>query len=527
MRSTTLFSLYAGMIAALILCLGWLTVFSLDKAHWWDERSRLANESYELHLKLQADIYRLLKQHRDALLFGNQDDGAAQLQLRDRINATLEGIRSTIAREIQMVGQEELEELALIDEIGANVKAVHAALLELYPVSQIVDTGELINQLEALAQENYDLRLASQIEEALEEEKEEVEEVAKASAAFRDTKESITYAILLIAFVLMAVGFVSFNAQFRRPLLRLQESLSRLRRADYTAPVALGGSREFMDLSRVLGDMVTALSQREASRNEMRQQLEATVIARTKELERMVQRLETGESNRKRLMADISHELRTPLAIILGEADVALRTRKDLDGGQIEALTRIRESAKHTNQIVDDMLTVARQEAGQLRLDRREVDLRSVVRDAVDMFPQMVKIDVPSEPVLFAVDEVRLRQSVLAILQNARRYGGPRISVELQTTSSDIKLMVQDDGPGLSDEEKRNAFERFYRGTNASSQEVEGTGLGLPVVKSIVVAHGGDVILSDSKMGGLAVSIHLYRSQLMRVVAGVDARKTA
>lgn len=334
--------------------------------------------------------------------------------------------------------------------------------------------------------------------------------------------------LVRVGAVLLVGALLSFNAQIRRPVIRLQTALDRLRGADYSAMVSLGGSREFRDLGLVLNGMAESLSAREASRAEQRRQLEETVAARTAELQQLIDKLETGEENRKRLMADISHELRTPLAIILGEADVTLRTNGALSEDVSDALARIRESAKHTNQIVDDMLTVARYEAGQLRLDRRETDLRKVIRDAVAMFPSSVAVVNPETPVLAQVDEVRLRQSVLALLQNARRYGGPNVVASVTQDGTGLVIAVEDDGPGLSAAEKSQAFDRFFRGSNASGQAVEGNGLGLPVVKSIVEAHGGTVDLQDVEAGGLRVVISLPKEPRMKVVAtGSAPRKSA
>nr|MDJ0863012.1 HAMP domain-containing sensor histidine kinase [Gammaproteobacteria bacterium] len=224
---------------------------------------------------------------------------------------------------------------------------------------------------------------------------------------------------------------------------------------------------------------------------------------------------------------DISHELRTPLTIILGEADVALRTVSGADESVSDALARIREAARHTNQIVNDLLTVARQEAGQLRLDRRDTDLCKILNDAAQMFPQDVTLNLPREIARLTVDGVRLRQSLLALFQNARRYGGANVSATLSATPDTLSIVVEDDGPGLSDDEKRHAFERFFRGSNASGSGAEGTGLGLPVVKSVVEAHGGTVALTDSDLGGLAVRIELPRHQAMRVIEAGEPRKSA
>ena len=511
MRSSALFVIYTLCIVGLVGGLAVLTLYSLEKSRWWDARTQLAQESHALHLKLEANLYRLFKQHGDALLIGDRDGGAGEAELRARIDENLDDIRSVIAREIQLVGDEEIEELQLLDEIEGDIRSVNAAIATLTSSGEPIETFIQIERLAALLDGDIDDELDRKINAALEEEIEEVQEVLEEAAAFRNWNKRLVYIILLVAAATFLVALLSFSSQIRQPIIRLQNGVNRLRDADYSEPVYLGGSREFRDLGTVLNLMAEQLADRELSREEQKRHLEETVVARTSELQSLVDKLEIGEENRKQLMADISHELRTPLAIILGEADVTLRTAGALSDDVSDALARIRDSAKHTNQIVDDMLTVARYEAGQLRLDRKDVDLRQVIQGAVSMFPGKVNVATPKTAVPAQVDEVRLRQAVLALLQNSRRYGGPEITVELSENASAHVIAIEDDGPGLSPNEKSQAFERFFRGSNASGQGVEGSGLGLPVVKSIVEAHGGTVELLDGEMTGLRVVIELPR----------------
>ncbi|MEM9476941.1 MAG: HAMP domain-containing sensor histidine kinase [Pseudomonadota bacterium] len=527
MRSTTLFGVYAVVIIGLIGGLAGITLYSIDKSRWWDARTQLAQESYGLHLKLEANIYRLFKQHGDALLIGDRDGGAEEADLRVRIQQNLADIRDVIAREIQMVGEEEIEELALLDDIENDIRAVNRAIATLTESGEPIETFVQIERLAALLDGEIDVELDRKIEDALEEELEEMEEVLVEAAAFRAGNERLVYGILTASLAMLFVGALSFNGKIRGPIVRLKKSIDKLRAAHYGDKIELGGSHEFRELGRVLSNMSEGLAEREASGEEQKQILEETVSARTAELQKLIDKLEIGEENRKQLMADISHELRTPLAIILGEADVTLRTSPKLADEVSDALARIRDSAKHTNQIVDDMLTVARFEAGQLRLDRKETDLRRIIHDAVAMFPGEVVIRIPDAPVTAPVDEVRLRQSVLSLLQNARRYGGPTITAALEFNDRAIAVSVEDDGPGLSAAEKSQAFDRFFRGSNTSGQGVEGSGLGLPVVKSIVEAHGGSVELQDAKEGGLRVLLTLPKEPRMKVVSTSAVRKSA
>jgi len=519
MRSTTLFGIYAAIVIALLCGMAGLTLYSLEKADWWEARKQLAQESYSLHLKLEANLYRLFKQHGDTLLIGERDGGEVVRALQGKIRENLSGIRNAIAREIQMVGEEEIEELVLLDEIEQDIRSVNAAIANLSSSEEPEEAFIQIERLAALLDGDIDDELDRKINAALRGELEEVEETLEEAEAFRRWNVSLVYVIMLGGITTLAMSLLSFNAQIRQPIIRLQDGMNRLRNSDYSQAVYLGGSREFRDLGGIFNQMGKQLAEREVSREEQKKYLEETVSARTFELQKMVDRLEIGEENRKRLMADISHELRTPLAIILGEADVTLRTAGSLSDDVSDAFTRIRDSAKHTNQIIDDMLTVARFEAGQLRLDRQETDLRKVVQDAVSMFPDSPIITLPETAVLARIDEVKLRQAVLALLQNARRYGGPTVSVDLHESSENIVIAVEDDGPGLSATEKSQAFERFFRGSNASGQGIEGNGLGLPVVKSIVEAHGGIVELQDPDDGGLRVVIELPKDPRIKLLA--------
>lgn len=518
MKSTTLFGLYAASIVVLAIAIGGVTLYSLDKARWWDARIQLAQTSYSHHLNLESNLFNLIKQHSFGLLIGDRDEGTGERELKQRINQNIADIRNTIAREIEMVGEEEVEELELLDQIATDIIKVNNELSKLAADDGTLASPTNIERLTVLLDTGIEQSLAAKIEAALEEEKEEVEETLADADAFRTWNERFIYSLLLVALLLVGIGLVSFNRLIRRPMLVLKHNLARLRRADYNQPVGLGGCAEFQDLGEVLSDMAQALSEREATREEQQQYLETTVEKRTSELQKLVDQLETGEENRKRLMADISHELRTPLTIILGEAEVALRNSRDLSGPVSDALARIRDASKHTNQIVDDMLTVARHEAGQLRLDKRDIDVRHVVQEAIEMFPQDILYEVPDNEIMLSIDRVRVRQSILALFQNARRYGGPTISVDISQTSDTLEIVVEDDGPGLDRDEKRNAFERFFRGSNASGKGIEGNGLGLPLVKSIIESHGGSVSLSDADLGGLAVHIFLPLKPTMRLV---------
>lgn len=294
MRSTTLFGLFAAGFVLLTLGLAGLALYSLDRSRWWDARTQLAHESYMLHLQLEANLFRLFKQHGDALLIGDRDRGAGETALRAQIAADLAGIREVIGREIHMVGEEEIEELALLDEIEADIRTITMALESFTDTGQPVEAATRIERLADLLDRKIDIVLEQKIDEALAEEREEVAETIAEAEAFKARNRTLVYGVLGLAAVLLVAMLVLFETQVRRPLMRLADGLGRLRNANYAGPFALGGSREFRALGEVLDGMAETISTREATWEEHNRRLDETVTARTRELQGLVAQLERG-----------------------------------------------------------------------------------------------------------------------------------------------------------------------------------------------------------------------------------------
>ena len=157
---------------------------------------------------------------------------------------------------------------------------------------------------------------------------------------------------------------------------------------------------------------------------------------------------------------------------------------------------------------------MARTESGEVRLTPEEVDLAALLGDVVATYGGDAALDaVPG--VTLRADPGRLRQALLALLDNARRHGGGRLWVRLHRTPESVAIDVEDDGPGLGDEEKALAFERFFRGSNAAEAYAEGSGLGLPIAR----AHGGEVTLADREGCGLVARLTLPDRAPLRAVS--------
>jgi two-component system OmpR family sensor kinase len=206
----------------------------------------------------------------------------------------------------------------------------------------------------------------------------------------------------------------------------------------------------------------------------------------------------------RQFVADASHELRTPLTTIQGYAELTRRTGR-ADAAELgRAMGKVESEAARMSSLVEDLLLLARLDAGR-PLAREDVDLTRLVLESVGdarvVGPEhRWLLDLPDEPVVAPGDEQRLHQLVTNLLNNARRHTPPgtSVSVGVREDGGTAVLWVQDDGPGMPPELAATAFERFTRGDSSRTRESGGAGLGLSLVDAIAAAHGGRVSVESA-----------------------------
>lgn len=527
MRISTLTTVFFGLMLASAIGSGALTLWHAAQSRIWDQRIGLAQASYSEHLTLQSNIYQLIKQHSDALLFGDRDGGALEATLRARIVENLTSIRTIIGTEIDIVGEEEIEEMELLARIETKVTALTRQLARLNQPGQPANETARRETLAGILDGEIDDNLALRIGEALEGERAEVLETLAEAEAFHKQIRAAVIALMATALWLAILAWTTYRRQIVRPTQRLAAKIEAFQNGPDRIGALATGALELRKLDQMLESMIAALDQRALTSQEHTVQLEHAVQARTAELSRLLTQIERSEATRRQMMADVSHELRTPLTIIQGEADVSLRGAVKPVEIYTESLSRIRDTARHANQVVDDLLLIARQESGKLRLDLRDVDLCAVLRETVALLPRAVTLDPTPPQARVKADPMRIRQCLMALFQNASRYGGSTIWARIETASGGYALIVEDNGPGMSDAEKAQAFDRFFRGSNAARPDVDGTGLGLPIVRAIVAAHNGSVKLEDRPGGGLRVVMTLGADRGIELIWSRNERSAA
>ncbi|MES4891560.1 HAMP domain-containing sensor histidine kinase [Streptomyces sp. NPDC096012] len=230
-----------------------------------------------------------------------------------------------------------------------------------------------------------------------------------------------------------------------------------------------------------------------------------------------------GEERLRRFAADASHELRTPVASVRGHAELALLHPGPVSPQITRALHRISAESARMGEMVDDLLLLARLDAGR-PLERLPVDLTRLVLDAVtDAHAagpgHRWTLDLPEDPVTVPGDAHRLQQVLANLLANARLHtpAGTKVTVTLEIDAGSVLLSVHDDGPGVPRDVQPAVFERFTRAEHRRFPDASGggSGLGLSIVAAVAEAHGGSVAL-ESGPGSTTFTVRLPRQSARR-----------
>jgi signal transduction histidine kinase len=278
---------------------------------------------------------------------------------------------------------------------------------------------------------------------------------------------------LLAALVLFS-GLIN---SMRAPLGRLVEGARRLAGGDLRTRVEVGGPVEIATLGRAFNEMANSLERDARERDRVEQMKDDFVLT-------------------------VSHELRTPVTVVKGFAEMLTAQRKSLSARQYEAAEVIAESSAQLQKMINDLLDLARSDAGKLRIEPKPTPVGPLVQrvgrqmrphfeEKNQRFTVSVEKDLPDVD----ADADRIAQVLANLLTNANKYAPEEARVRLAATrvGDEVEFAVTDNGPGLGEEELDHVFDRFWRAQSGETQEVGGTGLGLAIAKSLVELHSGAI----------------------------------
>ncbi len=241
----------------------------------------------------------------------------------------------------------------------------------------------------------------------------------------------------------------------------------------------------------------------------------------TQTLNAMLHRIETSFNKITQFTADASHDLRTPVAVMRTTAEIALRRPRTIAEYR-NALSKILATSVETSELLENLLTLARADAGALGMDMHRVDLGAHVRKAQERAALLsaeknvdVTLKAPANPVWVTADAIAIDRLLLILLDNAVKYtpAGGRCEIALSQDQSEARITVRDSGIGIAQDDLKSIFDRFYRADRARSKNTGGAGLGLAIARWITELHGGMIAVESTPGAGSVFRVSLPAGQ--------------
>lgn len=299
------------------------------------------------------------------------------------------------------------------------------------------------------------------------------------------TNRTLLYGALMAAIIVLLLG-IFLSRTLTRPIRELTQATHAVSEGDLSQQVPIRSNDELGELAKAFNKMSTELSR--------------------------------SVNIRKQMTADIAHELRTPLSLILGHAEAV---HDGVLPPSRENFEIIREEAARLEHLVNDLRILSLADAGELAISLQTVESERLLREVASLYQYQTQrknialdLDIASPLSDIEVDPGRMTQVLTNILDNALRHTpeGGRIVLSAKEANDQVELAIQDSGPGLKAEDIDRIFDRFYR-TDSSRQRdgafPGGSGLGLAIARSIVQAHGGQLLAESEAGKGLKVIVRL------------------
>jgi signal transduction histidine kinase len=326
--------------------------------------------------------------------------------------------------------------------------------------------------------------------------------------------------LIALTFALGLLPLMNFGIKrMTRPLYALSKVMEEAKNEGAYVYAQLDGPREITHMAGVFNMMMRSLQERDKKLRNQGEILKNEVAIRTRELVEARDAALTASRHKSEFLANMSHELRTPLQSIIGYADL-VREDLEIDGryNSVDDLNRVIHNSKRLLAMINNILTMAKAEAGRLELNLEQVNIRTLVNEAVEtMQPIMqqngnrliTQIEEETGSSLL-IDREKLLQSLLNLLSNAGKFttsGTVTLRVELKPIY--LKITVSDTGIGISPEQQKLIFEEFRQADGSTTRKFEGTGLGLAITRRFCSLMGGDVLLSSAPDRGSTFTIHI------------------
>ena len=317
--------------------------------------------------------------------------------------------------------------------------------------------------------------------------------------------------------ILLLVLHVSLS-RLTQPLTALTGVMRLTEGGDTAARADESGPREFAQIAKTFNRMMLVLDERDKRLRQANEILESEVALRTRDLVYARDVALAAARHKTEFLANVTHELRTPLQAIIGYTDVVMERLSDADEHQCaKDLERVLTSAYHLLHLINDVLDLAKIEAGRMELQLEHTDPRRLLIEAEDTVKPLmerndnrlvVNLDLSDEHV--ELDRGRLLQVLLNLMSNAGKFTeSGEITVNVKQRPDLLTIEVRDNGIGISEDQQTIIFDQFRQSDGSATRRFDGTGLGLSITRQLCRLMGGDIEVRSKLGEGSAFTVTL------------------
>ncbi len=511
-----------GVLLAIILTQSAIALWAFDSVSRQIDHNRSSQQMLTELLEFRADSKRLKVWLAEYLITEKRDTGPRDA-LFGRMLAQLDRLQAL--DETPSAQQPPLTATARphdnIALLRGNVESLQLAL-QTREINRLDSDAERWQTLMELFDKFQGTDIAELVDALIKQQQDRTERV---DASARQAV-GLTFGSLLVSVALALLLFFALSMRLSRhlnqPLERLLAGTDRVASGDYSQPIAETGASEFAKLARRFNRMAAAVQQAEARQRQLQDATEDRVRERTAQLEEVVNQLQQAEARQQRFVMDISHELRTPTTTILGEAELALRSSGENDPRR-PGLEHIVDCCRQLASRIEDLLMLGRGHHAlvSVRLSSHSVDAvyahvcariqAQAAHHPVSLKTSRLVSGLDSTRWTLLVDLEKLDLVCRIITENALQYRCDSDQLELTGTVADEQLHIEliDQGLGLKPDEVDQLFQRHFRGRLARAERPDGLGIGLPIARSLMQAHDGDIQLLPNTPRGARVILTL------------------
>jgi signal transduction histidine kinase len=478
-------------------------------------RTQMAYETLECYERLSQEAYRYFKLRMDHLITESSLTKSDLNISKKRLLKAMQSLRNAAVINETHNKASELERVA-------NLTAfLDASEYRFKEVEQLREQGQIDLAREALnkySSEEIDIKFQPVIDAAIAGEGMNVTKAkSELGTLLHQTKWFAIVATVIAALFSLVASLFLFNG-IKKPIESLMRGTNEIASGNLNYRIDLDTHDEFGYLAGHFNNMANNLDIQQDKLRQSQSELEFRVAKRTFELLELNQDLKRMDAERLELLADISHELRTPITVIRGEAEVTLRGH-DKDAGEYkDALQRITELAIQLAKYVNDLLFLARNDTASLQFEWEILELSELIHQVSEDFQLMAQehalslsCNLPEQPIWVEGDKQRLRQVLFILGENACRYSKTNAQIVFSSwlEGNQVNISLADQGIGIPETDLDKIFERHFRSENARQTRKDGSGLGLPLAKSIIKAHKGNLQVQSTENVGSKFTISL------------------